>query len=282
MKTQCKSIILMMGVLIISLFIIPLRIAAEQYTYDSQGRVQRVVYEDGSYEEYEYDSNGNIKSVKQRKRTEQTGSGDASGEGSTTEESSQEGNSTTQSQTGQGEGNITQASGEQGGNTTAQAGNNGGAGNASTDADDSGSLLEQTTAWVDKLLNDTSKLKLGKVYKKGVFQYKVTSIEKRTVKVVSVVKGKNSKKKYTIPAKVRIEGCTLQVTSIGSKVFSKCKKCKKVVLKSKDIKTIHKNAFVGLKKGTVIQVPRKCYKKYIKYMKKTKTYKQLKIKKSLL
>lgn len=262
MKKQSKHAILVIGLLTISLLTSPLSTAAQQYTYDSQGRVQKVVYEDGSYEEYEYDSNGNIKSVKQYKSTEQTGSGNASGETGTTEESKgQEGESTTQ------------ASGEQGDNIAAQTGN---------DGDGSGGLLEQTTAFIDHILNDTSKLTVGKIYKKGVFQYKVTNIEKRTVQVVSVVKGKNSKKKYTIPAKVRLEGCTLKVTSIGSKVFNKCKKCKKVVLKSKDIKTIHKNAFVGLKKGTVIQVPRKCYKKYNKYMKKTKTYKRLKIKKSLL
>lgn len=280
MKKQHQNIILIM-LAMVCLFIILLRTAAEQYTYDSQGRVQKVVFEDGSYEEYEYDSNGNIKAVKQHRNIEQTGSGDASGEGSTTQESQgQGGDSTTESQTGQGEGTTAQGSEGQGDNTTAQGGD--GSGTTNTSSDGSGSLLEQTTAWVDKLLNDTSKLTLGKVYKKGVFQYKVTSIEKRTVQVVSVAKGKNSKKKYTVPAKVRLEGCTLKVTSIGSKAFNKCKKCKKIVLKSKTIKTIHKNAFAGLKKGTVIQVPKKCYKKYTRYIKKTKVYKQLKIKKSLL
>lgn len=274
MKKQQQSTILII-ILAVSLSAFPVRIAAEQYTYDSQGRVQRVVYEDGSYEEYQYDSNGNIKSVRQHTSTEQAGSGDASGEGSTTQESQgQEGDSTTQSQTGQGENTTTQASGEQGGNTAAQA--DGG------DGEGSGSLLEQTTAFIDHILNDTSKLTVGKVYKKGVLNYKVTSIEKRTVQVVSVVKGKTSQKKYTIPATVRLEGCTLKITSIGSKAFYKCGKCKKIVLKSKTIKRIHKNAFTGLKKGTVIQVPKKCYKKYVKYIKKTKSYKQLKIKKSLL
>lgn len=281
MKKQYQSTILII-ILAVSLFAPPVRVAAEQYTYDSMGRVQRVVYEDGTYEEYQYDSNGNIKSVKQYGSTGQLSSGDASGEGSTTQESQGQGEaSTTQSQTGQGETTTTQASGEQGGNTTAQA--DGGDGtNTAVDEDGSSSLLEQTTAFIDHILNDTSKLTVGKVYKKGTLNYKVTSIEKRTVQVVSVVKGKTSKKKYTIPATVRLKGCTLKVTSIGSKAFHKCSKCKKIVLKSKTIKSIHKNAFTGLKKGMVIQVPKKCYKKYVKYIKKTKSYKQLKIKKSLL
>lgn len=271
MKKQHQSTILII-VLAVSLFAPPVRIAAEQYTYDSMGRVQKVIYEDGSYEEYQYDSNGNIKSVKQYGSTGQLGSGDASGEGSTTQEG-QEGNDTTQSPAGQGEGTTTQALGDQGENTATQTGN---------DSDGSGSLLEQTTAFIDRILNDTSKLTVGKVYKKGVLNYKVTSIEKRTVQVVSVAKKKTFKKKYTIPAKIRIEGCTLKVTSIGSKAFQKCSKCKKVILKSKTIKSIHKKAFTGLKKGTVIQVPKKCYKKYVKYIKKTEAYKRLKIKKSLL
>ena len=36
---------------------------AEEYVYDENGRIEKAVYEDGSYETYSYDANGNLISV---------------------------------------------------------------------------------------------------------------------------------------------------------------------------------------------------------------------------
>ena len=41
----------------------PIKVYADEYEYDPEGRLVKVVHDDGSYTEYEYDSNGNIISI---------------------------------------------------------------------------------------------------------------------------------------------------------------------------------------------------------------------------
>ena len=90
---------------------------------------------------------------------------------------------------------------------------------------------------------------------------------------------KNAKGKVKVPAFVKVNGVTYQVTSvsgkafkgnskvtkiiigknvtkIGKKAFSKCKKLKLLVIKSRKLKTknVAKNAFKGITKKTTVKV----------------------------
>ena len=58
------------------------------------------------------------------------------------------------------------------------------------------------------------------------------------------------------------------VKSIGSKAFAKCKKLKKVKIKSTSITKIGKKAFKKNAEGFTIKVPKKCLKKYKRLLKK--------------
>ena len=60
------------------------------------------------------------------------------------------------------------------------------------------------------------------------------------------------------------------VTSIGSQAFYKCKKLKKVTIKSKQIKTIGNKAFGKDAKNFTLKLPKSCKKKYRKLLKKAK------------
>ena len=59
------------------------------------------------------------------------------------------------------------------------------------------------------------------------------------------------------------------VTKIGKKAFSKCKKLKLLVIKSRKLKTknVAKNAFKGITKVTTIKVPKKKVSSYQKLFK---------------
>lgn len=59
-------------ILLLGAALCPIKSSAEQYYYDSMGRVCKVLYEDGSYDIYDYDKNGNIKSVKHFQSTSET------------------------------------------------------------------------------------------------------------------------------------------------------------------------------------------------------------------
>uniref|UniRef100_UPI000FF48914 leucine-rich repeat protein n=1 Tax=Clostridium sp. OM05-9BH TaxID=2293046 RepID=UPI000FF48914 len=69
------------------------------------------------------------------------------------------------------------------------------------------------------------------------------------------------------------------ITSIGKNAFAGCKKLKKITIKSTKLKSksIGKNAFKGTAKNLVINVPKKQYKTYKKFLKK-KGNKKIKIK----
>lgn len=71
------------------------------------------------------------------------------------------------------------------------------------------------------------------------------------------------------------------VKSIDKQAFAGCKKLKNIVIKSTKLtkKTIKKNAFKGLKKGTTIKVPKKKYKEYKKLFQQKGLNKGVKIKK---
>lgn len=112
-------------------------------------------------------------------------------------------------------------------------------------------------------------------YKKAV--YKITKSTRNSAEV-TLLSIKNKKvKKFTIPAKVKLsDGRKAKVTGIAKKAFNKCKKLKKIVIKSKYLKKkqIAKNAFYGLSKKAKMKVPknkRKVYQRWFR-AKKIKIY----------
>lgn len=96
--------------------------------------------------------------------------------------------------------------------------------------------------------------------------YNVTSIKAGTFKNCKKLK------KVTIGKNVK---------SIDKQAFAGCKKLKNIVIKSNQLtkKTLNKNAFKGLKKGTTIKVPKKKYKEYKKLFQQKGLNKGVKIKK---
>ena len=153
---------------------------------------------------------------------------------------------------------------------------------------------------------DTSKddtAKVGQVIKAdaqyGVFTYTITG--KDTVEVNGITAKGKAKKNVKIFAKIKSNGKTYKVTSVGANAlkgckkmtsltieknvrkigknaFANCKNLKKITVKSKKINTIGKNAFKGISKKAAIKVPKAQKKKYTKLLNKAKLSKKVKIK----
>ena len=127
---------------------------------------------------------------------------------------------------------------------------------------------------------------------KGVI-YKVTSGKAGSPTVEYSAAAKGAKGTITIPAQVTIKGVTYKVTSvgasacrnragitkviigknvtkIGNRVFSGCKKLKKVTIKTTKLteSTVGSNAFSGISSGVVVKVPESKVKAYRKLFKK--------------
>lgn len=123
--------------------------------------------------------------------------------------------------------------------------------------------------------------------------YKVTSDKTGSPTVEYSAAAKGAKGTITIPAQVTIKGVTYKVTSvgasacrnragitkviigknvkkIGNRVFSGCKKLKKVIIKTTKLteSTVGSNAFSGISSGVVVKVPESKVKAYRKLFKK--------------
>ena len=123
---------------------------------------------------------------------------------------------------------------------------------------------------------------------KGVI-YKVTSNKAGSPTVEYSAAAKGAKRTITIPAQVTIKGVTYKVTSVGAsacrnragitkviigknvtkigkRVFSGCKKLKKVTIKTTKLteSTVGSNAFSGISSGVVVKVPESKVKAYRK------------------
>lgn len=123
--------------------------------------------------------------------------------------------------------------------------------------------------------------------------YKVTSDKTGSPTVEYSAATKGAKGTITIPAQVTIKGVTYKVTSvgasacrnragitkviigknvkkIGNRVFSGCKKLKKVTIKTTKLteSTVGSNAFSGISSGVVVKVPESKVKAYRKLFKK--------------
>lgn len=149
----------------------------------------------------------------------------------------------------------------------------------------------------------TAPAAVGTTLKDKSGSYKVVSSNKKQPTISYVQSAKTKTASVTVPDKVTIEGVTYKVTaiapkafannkklkkvtisknitSIGKNAFAGCKKLKKITIKSTKLKSksIGKNAFKGTAKNLVINVPKKQYKTYKKFLKK-KGNKTVKVKK---
>ena len=148
----------------------------------------------------------------------------------------------------------------------------------------------------------TAPAAVGTTLKNKSGSYKVVSSNKKQPTISYVQSAKTKTASVTVPDKVTIGGVTYKVTaiapkafannkklkkvtisknitSIGKNAFAGCKKLKKITIKSTKLKSksIGKNAFRGTAKNLVINVPKKQYKTYKKFLKK-KGNKKIKIK----
>ncbi len=123
--------------------------------------------------------------------------------------------------------------------------------------------------------------------------FKITNADSENPEVQYEAPAKKAKGKVKVPAFVKVNGVTYQVTSvsgkafkgnskvtkiiigknvtkIGKKAFSKCKKLKLLVIKSRKLKTknVAKNAFKGITKKTTVKVPKSKIKAYRKLLRK--------------
>ena len=133
--------------------------------------------------------------------------------------------------------------------------------------------------------------------------YQVTSAEKKEVTYMGAVNKKA--KNVTIPATIKIDGVTYKVTKIAEKAFKgnkkvqkivigknvkqigadafrNCKNLKKIVIQTTKLndKNVHKKAFRGVTKKTVITVPSKKLKAYRTLLRKKSLAKSVTVKKA--
>ena len=99
----------------------------------------------------------------------------------------------------------------------------------------------------------------GKVYTVGSLKYKVTKSAYKNGTVSVYAPTKKTLTSVTVPATVKINGYTFQVTAIGNNAFSGCTKLKSVKIGSK-VTSIGKQAFNGCKALTSMTISTKALK----------------------
>ncbi len=117
-----------------------------------------------------------------------------------------------------------------------------GGGKSQTGGSGSGQRAEDAAAALKKALEepDTKKVEKGQTYSDGILNYKVTSVQARTVSVSGPVK--KNVTSVTIPSAMKIEGSSYKVTAVEKNAFKSCKKLSKVTI-GKNVKTIGSSAF---------------------------------------
>ena len=147
-----------------------------------------------------------------------------------------------------------------------------------------------------------SQLKVGSVVTAGKFKYKVTNATAGKLAVAVQAPKSKTAKSVVVPATVKVQESTYQVTSIAANAFKNCKKLKsvtigknvtsigknafsnakalkKITVKTTKLKSVGKGAFKGIYKKAVIKVPKAKLKKYQKLFKGKGQKKTVKIKK---
>lgn len=118
----------------------------------------------------------------------------------------------------------------------------------------------------NKKTGQKTKIKVGRVIKKNSLVYKVTKVSGKKGNLKLIRLSSYKLKKVTIPKKIKISGIRFVVTVIGKNVFNtKCKKLKKIVIKSTDLKKIERNK---IRRTCKITVPKSKAKKYAKLLKR--------------
>lgn len=83
---------------------------------------------------------------------------------------------------------------------------------------------------------------------------------------------KPAKVEYQVGEVFQYKGLRYQVTKVSGKgAFRNCAKLKSVIVKSKKVKSVKKNAFKGIHKKAVIKVPKSKRKAYARKLKKAQT-----------
>ncbi|MBO5372654.1 MAG: leucine-rich repeat protein, partial [Lachnospiraceae bacterium] len=148
------------------------------------------------------------------------------------------------------------------------------------------------------VISDAISVNKGDVFTYGGYKYKALG---NNAVAFCGVEGGNTKK-ITIPKTVTYAGENFKVTSIaknafknnkkvtnitisenimsiGNSAFSGCKNLKKIIIKSKKLKTVGKKAFKGIHKKAAIKVPKNKLKSYKKLLKGKGQASTVKIKK---
>ena len=123
--------------------------------------------------------------------------------------------------------------------------------------------------------------KVGAILKVKGNKYRVTKSKVKGSTVEFTGYTNKKKKKVTIPESITVQGVEYDVTSIGEKAFSNCKKLTLLEIKTKKLtkKTVAKKTFKSIRKKTVIKVPKSKYKAYKKVLRARGLNKKVKIKK---
>ena len=124
------------------------------------------------------------------------------------------------------------------------------------------------SALPDKTTNNTlakSTVKMGKIFNDKGINYKITKLTGKKGKLTWISVKNKKTKKITIPKEVKKYGYKFTITQIGKNVFTRCKKLKKLTIKSRTITKIGKNKFP---KKCKIVVPQAMKKRYTKLFKK--------------
>lgn len=244
---------------------------ARSYFYDELNRLEKIVYDDGTYITYSYDSNGNMKENKVENRAQNEESGNSKDEISKNE-SSKESGDTSQENGSDHKDEIKPGKKEE----------------------------EKSTSGGNEEKKDTTIV--GKRIKSKSATYQITSVGKnRTVTLMKL--NHNKYKKYVISDTIKYKGKSYKITGIadnalkkqtklksvtigknisviGKNAFYGDKELKDIMVKSVRLKTIGKNAFRGINKNAIIKVPDKKYMHYKKLWKGKGQRKTVQIKKT--
>ena len=107
-------------------------------------------------------------------------------------------------------------------------------------------------------------LKIFKTAKLGGKKYKITSV------AANALKGNKKVKTLTIEK---------NTVKIGKNAFANCKNLKKIIIKSKKLKTVKSKAFKGISTKATVKVPKTKMKAYTELLRKGGLSKKVKIKK---
>ena len=148
--------------------------------------------------------------------------------------------------------------------------------------------------------SDSKLAKVGSTFKHSSGIYKVIASDNKSKKVTYLKPNSKKVKSVKIPASIKINGISYQVTEISAnafknckklksvtiganvtaikpKAFYGCKKLKKITIKSNKLKKIGKQAFKGINAKAKFKVPKKKLKKYKKMIKKAGAPKKAKV-----